>query len=61
MPMAGMGWQMQDYNADGAAGDAAAATAAKGDALLASVGEQLALLLGELCDLPLDTVAPRQP
>jgi len=56
-----LGWQMQDYNADGAAGDAAAATAAKGDALLASVGEQLALLLGELCDLPLDTVAPRQP
>ena len=52
---------MQDYNADGAAGDAAAATAAKGDALLASVGEQLALLLGELCDLSLDTVAPRQP
>ena len=43
-----LGWHMQDYNPHGAAGNAAAATADKGHALLASVGEQLAALLKEL-------------
>ena len=51
-----LGWHMQDYNPHGAAGNAAAATSAKGKALLHSAGEQLALLLKELVDLPLSTV-----
>jgi creatinine amidohydrolase len=51
-----MGWHMQDYNPHGAAGNAAAATAAKGEALVHSAGEQLALLLKELAALPLSTV-----
>ncbi len=51
-----LGWHMQDYNSQGAAGNAAAATAAKGEALVNSAGEQLALLLKELVALPLSTV-----
>ncbi len=51
-----LGWHMQDYNPQGAAGDASAATVAKGEALVASAGEQLALLLKELVALPLSTV-----
>jgi creatinine amidohydrolase len=43
-----LGWHMQDYNPHGAAGNAAAATAAKGQALLDAVGVQLAKLLQEL-------------
>jgi creatinine amidohydrolase len=51
-----LGWHMQDYNPEGAAGNAAAATAAKGTALVNSAGEQLARLLQELMLLPLTTV-----
>ena len=51
-----LGWHMQDYNPQGAAGNASAASAAKGEALLHSAGEQLALLLKELVALPLSTV-----
>ena len=51
-----LGWHMQDYNPQGAAGNAAAATASKGDALVRSAGEQLACLLKELIALPLTTV-----
>jgi creatinine amidohydrolase len=51
-----LGWQMQDYNAAGAAGNAAAATAEKGEAVLQAAGEQLALLLAELSRLPLSTL-----
>ena len=51
-----LGWHMQDYNPQGAAGNAAAATVAKGEALVQSAGEQLALLLKELVVLPLSTV-----
>ncbi len=51
-----LGWHMQDYNPHGAAGNAAAATAAKGEALVHSAGEQLAQLLQELIALPLSTV-----
>ena len=47
---------MQDYNAHGAAGNAAAATAEKGRAVLDAAGGQLALLLQELCALPLSTL-----
>lgn len=53
-----LGWQMQDYNLQGAAGNAAAATAAKGHALLDAAGLQLANLLKEVSDLPLSTLKP---
>ncbi|HEY0822417.1 MAG TPA: creatininase family protein, partial [Ramlibacter sp.] len=52
-----LGWAMQDYNPEGAAGNAAAATAARGEAVLRAAGTQLALLLQELSRLPLSTVA----
>ncbi len=51
-----LGWAMQDYNPAGAAGDATAASPAKGEAVLAAAATQLARLLGEISDLPLDTV-----
>ena len=51
-----LGWQMQDYNPAGAAGNAAAATAEKGEAVLQAAGRQLALLLAELSRLPLSTL-----
>jgi creatinine amidohydrolase len=53
-----LGWQMQDYNPQGAAGNAAAATAAKGHALLDAAGLQLARLLQEVSSLPLTTLNP---
>jgi creatinine amidohydrolase len=53
-----LGWQMQDYNLQGAAGNAAAATAAKGHAVLDAAGLQLANLLKEISDLPLSTLKP---
>jgi creatinine amidohydrolase len=43
-----LGWQMQDYNPAGAVGNAAAATAEKGHALIHSAGRALAQLLGEV-------------
>lgn len=51
-----LGWQMQDYNAMGAAGNAANATAAKGQALINAAGLQLAKLLGEVSTLPASTL-----
>jgi creatinine amidohydrolase len=54
-----LGWQMQDYNRHGAAGNAAAATVAKGQALLAASGLALAQLLGEIDRLPPDTLNDR--
>ena len=53
-----LGWQMQDYNPQGAAGNAAAATVAKGHALINAAGLQLANLLKEISDLPLATLKP---
>jgi creatinine amidohydrolase len=50
---------MQDYNAEGAAGNAAAATAEKGQVLLDAAGKQLALLLQEISSLPLSTVVAK--
>ncbi len=50
------GWQMQDYNREGAVGNAAAATAEKGQALVDAAGQQLALLLQEIDQLPLSTL-----
>ena len=46
-----LGWQMQDYNPHGAVGDAAAATAEKGHALLDAMGRSLAQLLLEIDQL----------
>jgi creatinine amidohydrolase len=43
-----LGWQMQDYNRAGAAGNAANANADKGRALIEAAGQQLAALLWEL-------------
>ena len=54
-----LAWQMQDYNPQGAAGNAAAATADKGRALVASAATQLALLLAEFSRLPLSTLVER--
>lgn len=51
-----LAWQMQDYNPMGAAGNAAAATAEKGQALLAAAGQSLAQLLIEIDQLPADTL-----
>jgi creatinine amidohydrolase len=51
-----LGWHMQDYNTHGAAGNAAAATADKGRAVVDAAGTQLALLLQELSQLPLATL-----
>jgi len=49
-------WQMQDYNADGAAGDAAAATAEKGNGVLDAAARSLAALLAEIERLDLSTL-----
>ena len=54
-----LGWQMQDYNAAGAAGNASLATAEKGRAVLEAAGVQLALLLQEIARLPLSTLVDR--
>ena len=43
-----LGWHMQDYNPQGAAGDASDASALKGRALVQEAGTQLAVLLREL-------------
>ena len=51
------GWAMQDYNAEGAAGNAAAATADKGRRVVDAAAAQLALLLAEVAALPLSTLA----
>lgn len=55
-----IGWQMQDLNAAGVAGDATAASAEKGRAFIDHAAQQVATLLGEVHRLPLswlDTVA----
>ena len=50
------GWQMQDYNPAGAVGNAAAATADKGRAVVEAAGRSLAQLLAEMDQLPLATL-----
>lgn len=47
-----LAWAVQDLNPAGAAGNAAAATADKGRAVLQASGQVLAQLLTEACDLP---------
>jgi creatinine amidohydrolase len=58
-----LGWQVQDYNPMGAAGNATLATAAKGRSVVEAAGRQLALLLQEVGQLPLSTLvdAPTIP
>lgn len=51
-----LGWQMQDYNPAGAVGNAAAATADKGAAVLQAAGGALARLLAEVHALPMSTL-----
>ncbi len=51
-----LAWQMQDYNPQGAAGNAAAATADKGQSLVQAAGRALAALLAEIERLPADTL-----
>jgi creatinine amidohydrolase len=51
-----LAWQMQDYNPHGAVGNAAAATADKGRAVLDAAGRSLAQLLAEIDQLPADTL-----
>lgn len=56
-----MGWAMQDYNPAGAVGNALAASADKGHALVLAAARALAQLLQELHALPASTLvaAPR--
>ena len=51
-----LAWQMQDYNPQGAVGNAAAASADKGHAVLSAAGRSLAQLLIEVDQLPADTL-----
>ena len=51
----------QDYNPQGAAGNAKAATAEKGHAVLDAAARQLATLLQEISQLPLSTLADSPP
>jgi len=56
-----LGWQMQDYHPEGAVGNAAAADAAFGQALLHAGGRALAELLREFSQLPLETIVTPAP
>ncbi len=51
-----MGWQTQDYNPMGACGNAALATAEKGQAVINASGQKLAQLLREISSLPMNTL-----
>ena len=51
-----LGWQMQDYNPMGAAGNATLSTAAKGQALIEASAKQFALMLAEVSRLPMSTL-----
>lgn len=54
-----LAWQTQDYNPWGAVGNAAAATPAKGQALVQAAGRALARLLTQVDQLPPDTLTQR--
>jgi creatinine amidohydrolase len=51
----GFGWQMQDLNSAGAAGNAAAADAEKGHELVERAARALVRLLGEVAQFPITT------
>ena len=52
-----LGWQMQDYNPLGAVGNAAAASADKGRAVIDAAGRALARLLGEIHEVSLSVLS----
>ncbi|MDP3253626.1 MAG: creatininase family protein [Hydrogenophaga sp.] len=54
-----LGWQMQDYNANGAVGNARAASAEKGRAVVDAAGRALARMLSEIDQLPAGTLSDR--
>ena len=54
-----LGWQMQDLNPKGAAGNAAAATAEKGHAAIEFAAQKFAALLSEIDRMPLETLIAR--
>jgi len=54
-----LGWQMQDYNANGAVGNARAASADKGRAVVEAAGRSLARMLSEIDQLPADILSDR--
>jgi creatinine amidohydrolase len=54
-----LAWQMQDYNAAGAVGNAVAASAEKGRLLLDAAGRALGQLLSEVHQLPMDTLVDK--
>ena len=54
-----LAWMMQDVNANGAAGNAGAATAEKGRTLLDAAGRALAQALTEIDQLPPDTLTEK--
>jgi creatinine amidohydrolase len=54
-----LGWQMQDYNANGAVGNARAASADKGRAVVDAAGRSLARMLSEIDQLPADILSDR--
>jgi creatinine amidohydrolase len=58
-----LGWQTQDLNAAGAIGNASAATAAKGAAIIDHAAARFAQLLQDLGRMPLSTLvdAPQDP
>jgi creatinine amidohydrolase len=56
-----LGWAMEDYNITGAAGNAAAATAPRGEAVVDAAARALALLLAEVARLPLSTIGRPAP
>ena len=55
---AGVGWMMQDVNPDGACGNAAAASAAKGERLLDHWADRMVTLLAEVARHPLPQPPP---
>jgi creatinine amidohydrolase len=51
-----LAWLMEDYNAEGAAGDLSQASAEKGRLILASAAKQLSLLWQEISQLPMSEI-----
>lgn len=52
----GFGWQAQDLHRAGACGDAGAASAEKGERVVAHISERLVMLLREVSEYPLDAI-----
>lgn len=55
-----LGWHIQDYHPQGAVGNAAAATVDKGQSVVQAAAQQLVVLLQEMHQLPLSTLAQPQ-